>query len=269
LSARPPHRPVPVSRLVARTDIPSKSVGIFWLGGASVALKSPANKVYVFDPGMRPMEDGGPVGPTDIRPDLVVCTFHSPTRFNLASLTNMSTAFPDVRFAGSETVREWMMGKGSADDIPVNPGRVATLRPGDTREVNSLGVQDRVRLRVLGDVGDALNPWNVLMTFSGLRICLVRQTAGGRLDRLCEEVVRRPDVLIWSLEGKTLEGAREGLSRLRPRYAVPVGYDSLSSGGQLARRFRDLVDEMPSTRSYLFPDDYLEGLIYSRVMHRR
>jgi hypothetical protein len=270
MSGRMASGPATVSRLVANTKVPSRAVGVFWLGGVTVALKSHANRVYVFDPGFQSLEGGGPVGAIDVRPDLVVCTFHSPSQFNLSSLMNLSTAFPEARFAGSHYAREWMIGRDGSGEVSVSPGRVVTVAPGESLDVRTLGISDRVRLHVLEDASDGPEPWNLLMTFSGIRVCLIRRaTEPERLERLCEAMSRRPDLLIWSLEGEQIDRLGESLQRLHARYVLPVGYDRLPGGGDIARRFRDLADGIKGTEAYLFPEDYQEGLIYSRLLKRR
>ena len=76
-------------------------------------------------------------------------------------------------------------------------------------------------------------------------------------------------MLIWSLSESGVAGAQEAIGRFSPRYAIPVGYDHLASGRSIAREFRTVVDKMSGVKAYLFAQDYMEGLIYSRIMSRR
>ncbi len=66
-----------------------------------------------------------------------------------------------------------------------------------------------------------------------------------------------------------MEAAGEPVGRLRPRYAIPFGYDRYTRGQKDARRFREMVQRMKDVKTYLFPGDYREGLVYTRIVGRR
>ena len=262
-----------VGRMIEKATVPARSVGIFWLGGCSLAFKSQKQQVYMVDPVFSDWKGEGPAGAIDVRPDLVLCTLQAPEGIDLSTLTHLATAFPEARFVGSEESRDWMIGRAGIaewDEVPINPDRVHALEDEVQLDVRRLGVLDAVRVRVLpGAEEEAGGPWNVLFNFAGLQMCLVRRISGPEaLEEICGAIRRRVDVLIWSLDGEGVEAAGEAVDRLRPRYAIPIGYDRLAGGRTAARRFRDLVGGIPGVKVYLFAEDYQEGLIYSRIMSR-
>ena len=75
-------------------------------------------------------------------------------------------------------------------------------------------------------------------------------------------------MLIWSLTGEAAEEDRKGVALFQPRYIVPVGYDRMPGGRDAVRRFRSAVSEIKDVKVYLIPEDYLEGLVYSRITGR-
>ncbi len=263
-----------LSRLVEATEVPSRAVGLFWLGGPSLALKSSAQRVCVVDPVFSDRGEGGPVGATDVRPDLVLCTLGAGAGMDLSTLAHLATAYTDVTFAASEESRDWMIGRvGEAawDEVPINPARVHTIDPLAPLDVRRLGLRDTLKITVLPDLDEEdESVWNTLFNFGGIHVCLVRAVSGPKgVERLCSAIRRRVDVLIWSLEREDVDGVLEGIARLHPRYAIPIGYDRSAGGSEAARRFREVVSAIRGVKAYLFPEDYLEGLVYSRIMSRR
>ena len=267
-------KPRSVGKLIEDVTVPPNAVGMFWLGGNSLALKSQKQQVYLIDPAFSQWDGGGPVGTIDVRPDLVICSLKVPGGLDLSTLTHISTAFSEVRFVGSDAGRDWMIGRGGIakfDEVPVDPEKVKALQYGDRVDVRRLHVRDAVSIRMLpGADVDEQGCWNFAFTFSGLQICVIREVFGSEgLEELCGALPRRIDVLIWSLTESGVAGAQEVIGRLAPRYAIPVGYDHLKSGRSIAREFRTVVDGMSGVKAYLFAQDYMEGLVYSRIMSRR
>ena len=78
-----------VGRMLELAVVPIRSVGIFWLGGPSLAFKSSGERVYVVDPTDED-EDHSPIGAIDVRPDLVLCTLPPPAGLDLNTLTQMA-----------------------------------------------------------------------------------------------------------------------------------------------------------------------------------
>ena len=167
-----------------------------------------------------------------------------------------------------------MIGRGGMhawDEAPIDPGRVYAIGSGERLDVRKLGVRDLLKVQMLpseDEEGECSR--NALLNFAGIHICLVRDadTPNG-VDRLCEAVDRRVDVLIWPVASRHAAGACEAVARLKPHYVVPVGYDCFSGGRTAVRRLREAIVEIGGTKVYIFPDDYLEGLLYSRVMRKR
>ena len=255
--------------------MPKRGVGIFWLGGLSLAFKGPAQCVHVVDPAFSDREDEGPVGVIDVRPDMVLCTLKAPDRIDLSTLTHMAAAFPEARFVASARGREWMIGRGGRhtwDEAPIDPRRVYAIGAGERLDVRKLGVRDLLKVQVLShdDEQEEECSRNALLNFAGIHICLARDVATpDGVDRLCEAVGRQVDVLIWPVASRHATGVCEAVSRLRPRYVVAVGYDGFPGGRTAARRFREAIVGIGGAKVYLFPEDYLEGLVYSRIMRRR
>ena len=261
-----------VGRMLEMADVPKWSVGVFWLGGPSLALKSPAECVYVLDPTDED-EDHSPIGAIDVRPDLVLCTLPPPAGLDLNTLTHMASAYPDAQFVAGKASRDWMvgrMGRGEMDEVPVNPSRVHVMNFKDVLDVRRLAVKDAVRISVLPDLHEEEGvPWDTIFNFYGIYVCIIRGDKGlERLARLRASIRRRIDVLIWSLTGEAAEEDRKGVALFQPRYVVPVGYDRMPGGRDAVRRFRSAVSEIKDVKVYLFPEDYLEGLVYSRITGR-
>jgi len=267
-----PRKPLrTVGRMVERSTVPPAAIGVFWLGGPSLAFKTPAHAVLLMDPSC---DDGdSPVGAIDVRPDLVFCTHSEPEMLDLSTLAHIATAYPEARFMGSTEARKWMTGHGGIyawDEVPIAPGRIRAVAPGDRLDVRSQSMPDAPRIHVLEGAGEASQPVNLLLSFSGIRVLLVRHAPDFEaVERLQETISRRVEILIWPLGTPgTVDGA-EAVSLLRPRYAVPIGYDTMASGRQAARKFRESVGALEGVKAYLFPEGYLEGLVYARIAARR
>jgi hypothetical protein len=249
--------------------VPKSSVGIFCLGGPSLAFKSPAACVYVMDPTDED-EDHSPIGAIDVRPDLVLCTLPPPEGLDLNTLTHMASAYPDVQFVAGEASRDWMigrMGRSDMDEVPVNPARVHIMKNGEVLDVGRLTVKDAVRITVLPDFGKGdSEPWDTMFNFYGIYVRVIRGSKDlKRLASLRASIRRRIDILIWSLTGESAEEDRKGVALFQPKYVIPVGHDRMPGGRTAVRSFRSTVGEIKDVKVYLFPEDYLEGLIYSRV----
>jgi hypothetical protein len=119
--------------------------------------------------------------------------------------------------------------------------------------------------------GDDTQPWNLMLSFSGLQICLLQRIQSEEgVTKICEAISRRVDVLLWSFQGAQMPFAASLLDQMRPGYAIPFAYDQLAMGRDMARAFRELVGRTPGVKTYLFAEDYMEGLLYSRIMsHKR
>ena len=272
MKARPSPRTYSLHRLIDHAEIPARAIGIFWLGGPAVAFKTSAKCVYVVDPVFSDREDRGPVGAIDVRPDLVLCTLGAPEGIDVSSLSHIATAYPEARFVGSETSRDCMIGRGGhvgSDEVPINPARVHVIDPGLRMDIRRLGLRDSLRILALPD-GDGHGSMNTIFSFGALHVCLARRVSGSEgVDRLCEAARPKVDVLVWSLSGANHEVFPEAVERLRPRYAVPIGYDRGLDGRTAARTFREQAAGVTGVQVYLFPEDYMEGLVYSRIMRRR
>ena len=262
---------ISVGRMIERATVPPAAIGIFWLGGPSLAFKTPSRAVHLVDPFFVGGES--PVGAIDVRPDLVLCTHSDPEVLDLSTLAHIATAFPDARFVGSAAARKWMTGRGGIfawDEVPIAPGRVRVVAPGERLDVRSMGIGDALRIHVLEEDDEGCRPWNVLLSFSGIRVLVVRHAPDTEsVDRLCEAVTRRVEILIWPLGTPGTVDSAEAISRLRPRYAIPIGYDRVAGGRRAARRFREGVGALDGVKVYLFPEGYLEGLVYARIVRRR
>ncbi|MCZ6633618.1 MAG: hypothetical protein O7G87_09450 [bacterium] len=263
-----------LGQLIEKTQIPNRSFGAFWLGGHSLALKSARQQVYLIDPAFSRDHRNGPVGTIDIRPDLVFCTLPAPDGLDLSTLTHLSTAFPNARFVGSEKNRDWMIGRrGTAawDEVPVDPYKVHALENEARLDVRQVSVADTLKIRILpGPGGEITEPWNVLFNFGGgLLVCLVRSVDGdGAVESLLCATTRRIDMMLWSMDRDNLTEAVEVIRGIKPRYAIPVGYDLIPGGRDLSRQFREEIGKIGGVQVYLFADDYMEGAIYSRIMSR-
>jgi hypothetical protein len=136
-------------------------------------------------------------------------------------------------------------------------------------DIRRLGLRDSLRILALPD-GDGKGPMNAIFSFGALHVCLVRRVSGSEgVDRLCEAARPKVDVLVWSLTGANLEAFPEAVERLRPRYAVPIDYDRGVDGRSAARAFKEQAAGVSGVQVYLYPEDYMEGLVYSRIMRRR
>ncbi|MDA0746878.1 MAG: MBL fold metallo-hydrolase [bacterium] len=263
-----------LGRLLERAEIPRRSVGLFWLGGHSLAFKSSASCVYVIDPAFPDEEHSGPVGAIDVRPDLVLCSLKAPAQLDLSTLSHLASAYPQAQFVAGGETRDWMIGRkwlDVPDDVPVNPSRVHTLDPDRVLDVRNLALRDQVKVRVLSGA-DAVpdGPWNLLFHFEGIQVCLMRDTSDLEQVEKARELIRhRVDVLFWPLDGGDVEEHRKGVALFEPRYVIPIGYDRIADGRSRVRAFRDAVSDVPGAKVYMFPDDYMEGLVYSRIMSRR
>ena len=274
MAVNPAPKPRSLGELIARTKIPANTVGIFWLGGLSLVFKSVRQRVYLFDPMVASWAGGSHVGTIDIRPDLVFCSVSPGELLDLGALTHLASAFPEARFVGSANSRDAMIGRHAEDvwqEMPIEPGRVHALEHEMRLDVRQVGVADSLRVRILND-GDAQAdpPWNLLLSFSGVQICLVQKiTSEEDVTFICEAIRRRVDVLLWSFPGAQMAFAGSLLDQLRPGYAIPFAYDRVPQGRDLARKFRELVGRIPGVKTYLFAEDYMEGLLYSRIMSRK
>ena len=263
-------RPRSTGELISQTKIPAHTVGIFWPGGNSLVLKSTRQKVYMIDPSQASWAGGSRMGAIDVRPDLVFCSLGAPLGLDLSTLFHMASAFPSARFVGSAESRDWMIGREGLEEMPIAPERVHALEGASQMDVRQVGVADGVKIRVYDGNGQADRVWNTVFSFAGLQVCLVRALENDEaVKRLHEGIRRRVDVLLWSLESGNLGQAADVLSALRPGYAIPIAYDRLMGGRDLARKFRDLVGCTPGVKTYLFAEDYMEGLLYSRIMSRK
>ena len=267
------HRDIPrissVGRMVQKTIVPSRAVGIFWLGGCSLAFKSFKQQVYVIDPEFSDCKDQRPTGMIDIKPDLVLCTFQSLERVDLLTLNHIAGAFPSARFVGSKENRDWMTGSvpvTELDEGAISAERVHVLVDGMKLDVRRLGILDILRILALPSVeSEARGFWNVLFYFGDLKILLVRGISRlGELEEIRNTIQGRIDVLIWSLNGDNLEIAGKMVGEIRPHYVIPIGYDRLANGRRMARWFWQLTRNTPGVKGYLFSEDYLEGMIYSK-----
>ena len=262
-----------LGELIALSTVPRRAVGIFWLGGASLVLKSSRQQVYLVDPAFSEWDGTGPAGAIDVRPDMVLCSLKAPEALDLSTLRHLASAFPEARFVGSAKTRDWMIGRGTPqqDEVPIDPAKVHAIEHDMRLDVRQVWVSDAVKLHIVPPLaGETEAPWNVLFNFSGLLVYLLREVSGaGQMASITDAVSRRVDVLVWTLAPGNLEAGCDLVEQLRPRYAIPVGHDLFSGGKELARRFRDVAASVPGVKVYLFAEDYLEGLLYSRIMSRR
>jgi hypothetical protein len=267
-------KPRSLGELISRTKVPANTVGIFWPGGSSMVFKSVRQRVYIFDPSSAQWTNSSRVGTIDIRPDLVFCSVGPGEHLDLSALTHLAAAFPEARFVGSSLGRDAMIGRhGNAMlEMPIDPERVHALEHELRLDVRQVGVADGLRVRVLPGVdGDDTQPWNLMLSFSGLQICLLQRIQSEEgVTKICEAISRRVDVLLWSFQGAQMPFAASLLDQMRPGYAIPFAYDQLAMGRDMARAFRELVGRTPGVKTYLFAEDYMEGLLYSRIMsHKR
>ncbi|MFT5370319.1 MAG: hypothetical protein ACI8V2_005301 [Candidatus Latescibacterota bacterium] len=267
-------KPRSLGELISGTKVPANTVGIFWPGGSSLVFKSVRQRVYIFDPMVASWASGSRVGPIDIRPDLVFCSVAPGEHLDLPALTHLASAFPEARFVSSASSRDAMIGRNAKDvwdEIPIEPGRVHALEQELRLDVRQVGVGDSLRVRVLHGVdGNLAPPWNLLLSFSGVQVCLIqRLNSEDEAKEICEAIRRRVDVLLWSFPGAHMSFAADLLDQMRPGYAIPFAYDRLPNGGERARKFRDLATRTPGVKTYLFAEDYMEGLLYSRIMSRK
>lgn len=274
MAADPMPKPRSLGELISRTKIPANTVGIFWPGGTSLVFKSVRQRVYLFDPVSANWAGGSRAGAIDIRPDLVFCSSGAGEGVDVSALSHLAAAFPEARFVGSESARDAMIGRYVDDDwaeMPIEPGRVHALEQELRLDVRQVGVSDSLRIRVLNDAeGACEQPWNWLLSFSGLQLCLVQRLEQmADVETLCEAIRRRVDVLLWALPGASQSLAADLLDQMRPGFAIPFAYDRLPNGGELARQFRDMAARTPGVKTYLFAEDYMEGLLYSRIMSRK
>ena len=244
---------------------------MFWLGGPSLAFKSPSQMVYVIDPVFDASGDQGPVGAIDIRPDLVICTLRPPAGIDVSTLSSLATAYPDAQFVSSEGGRDAMIGRDgtwSGDDVPVNPARVHAVNPGATLDVRTYGLRDSLKVRPLPV--NPNGPWSVFYNFGSIQVCVMRGlTSLALVEEAGEAISRRADVLIWDISRTDLGVVVQGVTAVRPRYVIPIGYDRHARGGERARRLREEVAGISGVKAYIFPDNYMEGLVYSRIMSRQ
>ena len=142
-----------LSRLLDRSEIPSRAVGIFWLGGPSLVLKSPSQRVYLFDPEFSNWNGRIPVGAIDVRPDVVVgtgvsrsglgpgdsarasCTPPVPSNGRIA-MDNTMIPMPPIHWVSARHHRTpWLRaaGSGTTDDpvvvIPAAVSKNASVIP--------------------------------------------------------------------------------------------------------------------------------------------
>jgi hypothetical protein len=273
-----PAQPVPGPRslgaLISRTKIPANTLGIFWPGETNLVLKSVQQRVYMFDPTSTIGTGGSRLGTIDIRPDLVFSSVAPGARLDLSAMTHLASAFPDTLFVGSPTSRDAMIGRHAhepTDEIPIDPARVHALEHDLRLDVRKIGVSDTFRIHILpGPDGSAAQPWNMLLSFAGIHVCVIQHLPDGDHCQAVANAVRRQiDVLLWALPGAQIAVAGDLLQALRPGYAIPFAYDRLPSGRELARQFRDLAAQTPGVKTYLFAEDYMEGLLYSRRISRK
>jgi len=270
----PKPKPRSLGELISRTKIPPNKLGIFWPGGVSMVFKTVRQRVYLFDPMVCSWAGGSRVGAIDIRPDMVFSSVAPGDDLDLSALTHLASAYPETCFVSSAACRDAMIGRHTDnvwDEIPIEPRRVHALEQELRMDVRQLGVADSFRARVLYEEPDkGAPPWNLLLSFGNLQICVI-QSLDNQEDVafINESIRRRIDVLLWSFPGAPLSFAGEILDHLRPGYAIPFAYDRLHKGRDLARKFRDLVGRIPGVKTYLFSEDYMEGLLYSRIMSRK
>ena len=264
-----------VHRVIQNAEVPRRSIAVFWLGGPSIAFKSSGQRVYLVDPRFSEREEGGAhVGVIDVRPDVVFCTSDEPEYLDLSTLTHLASAYPEAKFLGKDEVRDRMIGRsgdGSPDGERIRKERVHLLEGTHWFDVRRLGMPDRLRIGALpGPEGDSEGSYGALLNFAGLLVGLVRDSLSQEAAGLLQVALRRRiDVLLWSMDGGDMEAAGESVGRLCPRYAIPFGYDRYTRGQKDARRFREMVQRTKDVKTYLFPGDYREGLVYTRIVSRR
>jgi len=274
MAVDPVPKPRSLGELISRTKVPANTVGIFWPGGSSLVFKSVRQRVYLFDPSPTAWSSGSRAGSIDIRPDLVFCSVGPGEQLHVSALTHLASAFPEARFVGSPLSRDAMIGRHASwmsNEMPIDPERVHALEQELRLDVRQVGVADGLRVRILYGVGgDGTQPWNLLLSFSGLQVCLVQRIQSEEdVSQICEAISRHVDVLLWSFHGAQMPFAARLLDQMRPGYAIPFAYDQLSIGRDMARQFRELVGRTPGVKTYLFAEDYMEGLLYSRIMSRK
>lgn len=266
-------RPRSLADLIGRTKVPANTVGIFWPGGCSMVFKSVQQKVYLFDPVATLWAAASRAGGVDIRPDLVFSSVAPGDTFDFATLCALATAFPDVQFAGSSKCCDVLIGRTDilADVMPIAPWRVQALEQGLHFDVRSAGVPDGLRIRVLAPSNKLPEPpWNLSLHFSKVQIAWVQNLVDAEhVDEIAHAVRQRVDVLLCSCANLNMVLAMQLVERLKPGYAIPFAHDCLDNGREIARSFREGVGQIPGVKSYLFADDYMEGLLYSRLMSRK
>lgn len=274
MATDPRPKPRSLGELISRTKVPANTAGIFWPGRSSVVFKSVRQRVYLFDPVAASWAGTSRAGPIDIRPDLVFCSVSPGDLLDLSALTHLASAFPAARFVSSAHSRDAMIGRHAQnvwDEMPIDPVRVHALEGELRLDVRQVGVADSLRARILYGVnGSGEPPWNLLLSFSGLQVCLLQSLVSSEeIQNICETIRRRVDVLLWSFPGAQISLASDLLDQMRPGYAIPFAYDRLPNGRDLARQFRELASRTPGVKTYLFAEDYMEGLLYSRIMSRK
>jgi len=270
----PAPKPRSLGELISRTKIPANTVGVFWPGGSSLVFKSVRQRVYLCGPMVASWAGGSRVGAIDIRPDLVFCSVSPGDQLDLSALTHLASAFPEARFVGSASSRDAMIGRlaqNIRDEMPIEPGRVHALEEELRLDVRQVGVSDSLRVQILhGLDGQGEPPWNLLLSFSGLQVCLIQNANTEEdVDHICTSIRRRIDVLLWSCLGVPSVLSASLLDQMRPGFAIPYAYDCVPKGGAVARNFRDMAARTPGVKTYLFAEDYMEGLLYSRIMSRK
>ena len=213
--------------------VPTESLGLWWLGQAGFAFKTPAGKVVYLDPYLSEAAERlhgfkrlslPPVLAEEVRADLVVLTHEHTDHLDPGALPIIARNNPICRFAAPAGCRQGLTEAG------ISPSRHAMLEPRHQYDLDGIVIRTAP-----ADHGDlSATAVSVLLDFGGIRVLCTGDTAF-RPQLLKPLFELRPDVLLTCINGTfgnmgPIDAAM--LTReARPRYAIPCHFGMFAEHG--------------------------------------
>jgi L-ascorbate 6-phosphate lactonase len=213
--------------------VPDGSLGLWWLGQAGFAFKTPGGQVIYVDPYLSDAVERlfgfkrltlPPIAAEEVRADLVVLTHEHADHLDPDTLPIIVKNNPQCRFAAPRGCAEGLAAAGVRGEafVPLEPGRQCEL----------LGVVVHAAKADHGDLSDTAVC--VVLEFGRIRVACTGDTAfrPALLKPLYE---RRPDVLLPCINGafgNMNHGDAAMLTQVaKPRYAIPCHFWTFAEHG--------------------------------------
>jgi L-ascorbate 6-phosphate lactonase len=213
--------------------VPPGSLGLWWLGQAGFAFKTPGGRIVYLDPYLSDAAErlfgfkrlsSPPLAAEDVRADLLVLTHEHVDHLDPDTVTIIVQNNPGCRFAAPAGCAKGLAAAGVRDEAFV------VLEPGRQCEFPDVTIHPAKADH--GDLSDSA--LCLVLEFGDLRIACTGDT-GFRPELLKPLYETQPDVLLPCINGAFGNMGHLDAARLtqaaRPRYAIPCHFWTFAEHG--------------------------------------